>query len=123
MKQLVEIRSYRLREGSRVTFARLFQTQALPLLRKADIDVVGFGLSSVDTDAAFLIRAFANQQDRKVREDAFYNSPEWRLGPREPILACIEAFMDTLLILDERTIDDVRAAVSESGSYRRAQRS
>jgi NIPSNAP protein len=106
--RLVEIRSYRLLPGTRPEFARLFRDEALPMLERAKVDVVGFGGSPDDPNAAFLIRAFDNLADRQAQEDAFYGSDAWRKGPREPILACIETFTDTVLTLDDATVDGLR---------------
>ena len=106
--RLVEIRSYRLHPGTWPEFDRLFQAEALPMLRRAKIDVVAFGRSPDDPNAAFLIRAFADLPDRQAQEEAFYGSAAWRQGPREPILACIETLTDTVLTLDDATVDGLR---------------
>jgi hypothetical protein len=108
MTQLVEVRSYRLHPGSRRHFERLFRDEALPQLKRSNVDVVAFGGSPDDAEAAFLIRAYADLTDRREREEAFYGSGEWRQGPREAILTCIETFTDTLLTLDERTVNGLR---------------
>ena len=106
--RIVEIRSYRLHPGTRPELARLFHAAALPLLRMHDIDVVAFGGSPDDADAAFLIRAFDDLADRERREADFYGRDEWRRGPREAILACIETYTDTVLTLDDATIEGLR---------------
>lgn len=106
--RLVEIRSYRLRPGAYPEFARLFHAAALPLLDDRGLDVVAFGRSLDDPDAAFLIRAFADLEERRVTEDAFYGTDAWRSGPREAILACIETYTDTVLDLDEATVAGLR---------------
>jgi hypothetical protein len=105
---IVEVRSYRLFPGTHATFGRLFHAEALPMLRSRGIDVVAFGASPDNPDAAFLIRAFDDLDDRQRREDAFYSSAEWRTGPREPILACIETYTDAVLDLDRATVDGLR---------------
>ena len=105
---LVEIRSYRLKPGTFTAFATLFVEHAIPLLADAEIDVVAFGGSPSDPDAAFLIRAFDDLGDRDASEVAFYDSAAWRAGPRADILACIDLYTDTLLTLDERTVDGLR---------------
>lgn len=105
---LVEIRAYRLRPGAWPEFRRLFIDAALPLLARHRVDVIAFGASLEEPDSAFLVRAFADPEDRIRTEDAFYASPEWRQGPREPILACIETFVDTVLALDDATVDGLR---------------
>ena len=108
MQRIVEIRSYRLHPGTRAEFARVFHAEALPMLGRREVDVVAFGGSPDDPNAAFLIRAFDDLADRAAREDAFYGSDEWRSGPREPVLACIDTYLDTVLELDEATIDGLR---------------
>jgi hypothetical protein len=105
---IVEVRSYRLHPGTHAEFRRRFHAEALPMLRRRAIDVVAFGASMDDADGAFLIRAFDDLDDRRRREDAFYSSAEWRSGPREPILACIETYSDIVFDLDEATIDGLR---------------
>lgn len=123
MTRIVEIRSYRLRPGAWPELQRHFAHAALPLLERAAIDVVAFGRSPDDPDAAFLIRSFADVAEREEHEAAFYASPAWREGPRAPILACIDTYLDTVLELDEATVDGLRSVgtdgistVSPSGS-------
>ena len=40
-------------------------------------------------------------------EDAFYGSDDWRLGPREAILALLENYIDIVLELDEVTSSSI----------------
>lgn len=116
MTRLIEIRSYRLRPGAWPEFARLFREAALPLLQRWRADVVGFGRSPDDPDAAFLIRAFDDLADRERREAAFYGSDEWRKGPREAVLACIDTYVDAVLTLDEATVDGLRRIGTFTGA-------
>lgn len=108
--RLVEIRSYRLRPGTWTEFERRFRDEALPLLEASGIDVVGFGRSPDDPNAAFLIRAFADLAEREAQESAFYGDDAWRGGPRAAILACIDTYTDTVLTLDVATVDGMRNA-------------
>jgi hypothetical protein len=108
--RLVEIRSYRLRPGTWTEFERLFRDKALPMLEASGLDVVGFGRSPDDPNAAFLIRAFADLTEREAQEADFYDGDAWRTGPREAILACIETYTDTVLTLDAATVDGLRIA-------------
>ncbi len=75
--QVVEIRSYNLKPGTRERFDQLFRTEALPLLRL---------------------------EERARSEDAFYASDEWRQGPREAILACIESYTTVVVRSDGATL-------------------
>ena len=108
MTRLIEVRSYRLKPGALPELERLFHKEALPLLQARGIDVVAFGASPDDPDAAFLIRAFDDLADRDRREAGLYGSAEWRAGPRESVLACIDLYTDTLLTVDEATVEGLR---------------
>src|SRR5437762_12838144 len=88
--RVVEIRSYNLKPGTRDRFHQVFETEALPMLHRWKVDVVAYGPSLHDADSYYLMRAYANAEDRQRSEDAFYASDEWRRGPREAILACID---------------------------------
>jgi hypothetical protein len=116
MTRIVEIRSYRLVPGAWPELRRHFAHAALPLLERAAMDVVAFGRTADDPDSAFLIRSFADLTDREVREAAFYGSPAWRDGPRAAILACIDTYLDTVLELDEATVDGLRAVGIDGGT-------
>ena len=69
--QVVEIRSYNLKPGTRDRFHQLFQTEALPLLRRWKVEVVGYGPSLHDRDSYYLMRAFPSVEERERSEDAF----------------------------------------------------
>jgi ketosteroid isomerase-like protein len=102
--QVVEIRSYNLKPGTRDRFDQLFQTEALPLLRRRKVEVVGYGPSLHDRDSYYLMRAFPSLEERERSEDAFYASDAWRQGPREAILACIESYTTVVVRSDEATL-------------------
>lgn len=97
---ILEIRTYRLRPGTSLEFARLMREEAGPLLSAAGIRVVDSGLSLVAEDGheeAYLIRAFGSLEERDRQEDAFYGGDAWRKGPREGVLACIESYHTIVL--------------------------
>jgi hypothetical protein len=108
MTRTLEIRAYTLKPGARETLHRLFVEQALPMLRRSQVDVVSYGPSLHDENGYYLIRAFASLEDREQTEDAFYGSDDWGQGPREAILACIESYMDTVIAVDESVIQGLR---------------
>jgi hypothetical protein len=110
-RAVVEFRSYNLRPGTRAEFDRLAVEDALPLLRKWNVDVVGLGPSPHDETSYVLIRAFPSLESRQLTEDAFYASAEWREGPRDAVLALIESYTTFVLELDAATIDSLRQAV------------
>ncbi len=105
---VIEIRSYTLKPGTRERFDALMVGQALPLLKRWNIAVVTVGPSLHHEDSYCLIRAFASLADLERSEEAFYTSEEWRQGPREAILACIERYTDVVLPADETLLATMR---------------
>lgn len=118
MPKLIEVRSYRLKPGAMAAFHALMHERALPMLRAHGTDVVAHGPVSHETDAYFLVRAYADLADLQASQEAFYGSREWREGPREPLLACIDTFLNTVLWLAPEAIEDLRRnnALSTAGA-------
>jgi NIPSNAP len=110
--RLLEIRSYVLKPGTRDEYDRLFREEASPLLERHGIDVVAYGSSIGDPNGYFLMRAFDNLEDRRLREDAFYSSPEWRQGPRRAVVSRIVVYTDALIELDDEAIETLRRALA-----------
>lgn len=110
MRRIVEIRSYNLKPGTASEFHRLVTEQSVPMLRRWQLDLVAYGPSRHDDASYFLIRAYTSLEDRQRSEDAFYGSEEWRQGPRDAILACINSYTTVVLALDTTTIDGLRRA-------------
>ncbi|MBY0434604.1 MAG: DUF4440 domain-containing protein [Cyclobacteriaceae bacterium] len=105
MEDVIEIRSYNLKPGSRSQFQKLFDEQALPMLKKWKIEVVAYGSSLHDENSFFLARAFTSLANRQSTEDAFYGSPEWKNGPREAILNLIESY--TTIVIPRTQLNKV----------------
>ena len=113
MKRTVEIRSYNLKPGSRERFGRIVTETVMPMLACWGTEVVRHGPSEHDQDSYFLIRAYASLEDRQQRQDAFYGSDEWKLGPRNSVLELIENFTSVVLELDSATIAGLRGEVKQ----------
>lgn len=106
---VVEIRSYNLKPGTRDRFHQTFLNEALPMLRRWNVDVVAYGPSLHDADSYFLMRGFPSVGERQRSEDAFYGSEEWRKGPREAILADIDSYTTIVVAVDAETLRGLRA--------------
>ena len=109
MRRAVEIRSYVLEPGSADAFDALMREQAVPLLRAFGMDVLACGPSPHERDTYYLIRAWRDLAERAASQDAFYGGTAWRDGPRAAILALIQQYTSTVLLLDEATIAGLRA--------------
>jgi hypothetical protein len=108
MNHFIEIRSLNLKPSTREEFQRLYIEEALPRLQRWNFDVVAHGPSLHDESSYFVIRRFDSLAQREQMEDAYYASDDWRLGPRERILALIENYSDIVLELDEVTVQGLR---------------
>jgi hypothetical protein len=82
--------------------------QALPMLNRWKVDVVRHGPSPHDTDSYYLMRSFASLEDREQSEEAFYGSDEWKLGPREAILAKNQNNTKIVMEMEGSTVKAVR---------------
>ena len=105
---VVEIRSYNLKPGTRAQFQALFERDALPMLKRWQVDVVAYGPSLHDQDSWFLMRGFRSVEARQASEDAFYGSHEWTAGPRAAILSGIVSYATTVMTVDEATLRGLR---------------
>ena len=104
----VEVRSYNLKNGTRDAFHARVVNEAVPMLRRWNVDVVNFGPSPHDDTSYYLIRAYDDLRHRQQSQDDFYGSDEWRSGPREAILALIESYTSIVLVLPEAVVDAMR---------------
>lgn len=111
MNHFLEIRSYALHPGTRDEFHRLFIEEALPLLKRWNVDVVAYGPSLHDETSYYLMRRYDSLAHREESENAFYGSDEWRQGPREAILALIENYTEIVIELDDVAIQELQKKV------------
>lgn len=106
---MLEIRTYRIREGERDEFGRR-ASAVVPMLQRYGIDVVGHGPSIEDAEHYVLLRSFASLDERDEQEGAFYEGDEWLSGPREGILELIETYHTVVL----RSTPEAVRALAES---------
>ena len=107
MSVILEIRTYRLKPGTRDEFVRLMREESVPLLEQAGIQMVDCGASLEAEDGheeAYLIRAFESLAARREQEERFYSSDAWRLGPRDAILSRIDSYHTIVLEASEQLV-------------------
>jgi|SRR5262245_849510 len=108
MKHVVEFRLLSLKPGAREDFHRLYIEQSLPLLRRWNMDVLAYGSSLHDENTYYVIRRFDSLAEREQMERAFYDSNDWRQGPREALMALMANYSDIVLELDEVGVEALR---------------
>jgi hypothetical protein len=109
MKHLVEFRSYTLKSASRDKFHQLIVEQSIPMQKRWNVDVVDFGPSAHDNVSYYLIRRYDSLAHYEQSQDAFYDSDEWRQGPREAIITLIESSTEFVLELDDVAVQGLRS--------------
>ena len=90
--EVIEILTLDIKPGRRDEFHKVYETHALPLLKKWNFDVVAYGPSLHDANSYYVIRRFKSLEDREKSEDAYYGSEDWKKGPRGTILAMVDHF-------------------------------
>lgn len=113
MEDVIEIRSYNLKPGTRGQFHKLFVDQALPLLTKWKVEVVAYGPSLHDENSFFLARAYNNLNHRQQSQDAFYGSEGWVKGPREAVLALVENYSTVVLPRKNFNINSIQTEMED----------
>jgi hypothetical protein len=108
MEHFIEIRTLNIKPDQRDEFHRLYVEKALPLLEQWNFDVVAHGPSLHDENIYYVIRRYDSLAQREQMEDAYYGSDDWRLGPREAMLALIESYVDAVFEVDEVIVKGLR---------------
>ena len=111
-ERTIEIRVYTLKAGTRGRFHATVERDAIPLLRRANIEVVAYGPSSHDEVSYYLVRAFRDLADRTRSEDAFYGSAEWQLGPRATIMSAIDHYSTMVVHVSPETVRSLRESLA-----------
>lgn len=89
---VIEILTIDLKTGRRDQFHELYVSEALPLLKKWNFEVLAHGPSLHDQNSYYVVRQFESLEDRQRSEDAFYSSDDWQKGPRNRMLALADHF-------------------------------
>lgn len=55
------------------------------------------------------IRAYEDRAQLEAQQNAFYSSAAWKDGPREPLVSCLDGYLNTLVWLSEESVEDLRS--------------
>lgn len=108
--EVFEILTLDIKPGRRDEFHRVYETQALPLLKKWKFDVVAHGPSLHDANSYYVIRRFKNLEDREKSEGVYYGSDDWKSGPREAIMGLVDHF--AYAVVSVETWNKISAALN-----------
>lgn len=111
---VLDIRTYALVPRGRDEFDRIFREGAFPMLRRAGVQVVGYGPSLADDQHYFLARAFRSIAERDRQLSAFYGSDEWRETYESTVMGLIETYHTVVVPLATTTMCEALAATTPS---------
>ncbi|MDQ6893099.1 MAG: NIPSNAP family protein [Acidobacteriota bacterium] len=75
---IVEVRTYKIKEGRRADFLRFFETRAVPAQQLHGMKVLGPLVDLEKPDSFVWLRAFPSHQERDRMKEAFYEGPTWK---------------------------------------------
>jgi len=75
---MVEVRSYRVRQGRRAEFIRFFETRAVPALRSHGMKILGPLLDLENPNKFVWLRSFPSLDERDRMKTAFYEGELWK---------------------------------------------
>jgi len=113
IKHIVEIILYDLNLGTGHAFHEIMTKISAPLHREAGLDILAFGPSLHDKDTYFLIRAFDTTDQMASVLNTFYNSDDWKNGPRSSILGSIKTSKRSVMHLDPAAISALKESFKQ----------
>ena len=74
---LVEIRKYEIEPGRRDEFVDWFETNVLPAMEHAGMEILGVFVDVEDPDVFFYLKGFESEAERDRINAAFYDGDPW----------------------------------------------
>ena len=102
---IIEILTIDLKQGRRDEFHKLYVSEALPLLKNWNFEVLAYGPSLHDVNSYYVVRRFKSLEERQKSEDAYYGSDDWQKGPRNAILALVDHF--AYAVISDKTLTKI----------------
>jgi len=115
MTKTVETLLYTLKPGTGAEFDRIMREVSVPLHDSVEMDVVAYGPSLHDSDAYFLIRAYDSLDELESSQKVFYQSEDWRSGPRNAIVERIVTSLKVVSDLPESAVEALRQTQRKPG--------
>ena len=96
---IVEMRTYKLKPGTREKFLEIFRTKSAPAHAEIGMRVLGPFLSVEDGDTFFFMRGFPDLASREVMKAQFYEGELWKRELEQVLMPMIEKY-DVVLVDD-----------------------
>ncbi len=102
---ILDILVLKLKPGKRTEFDRVYRELSLPMLKRWSVDVIAFGPSEGEEETYLVVRHYKDLAERKQSQDAYYESAEWKQGPREQIMPLVESFTTVMIPSNEGLLE------------------
>ena len=100
---IVEMRTYKLKAGTRDRFLEIFRTRSAPAHAEIGMRVLGPFLSIEDPDTFFFMRGFPDLASREVMKAQFYEGDLWTRELEHVLMPMIEKY-DVVLVDDSQNL-------------------
>ena len=107
---IVEVRTYKIREGLRERFLEFFENKAIPAQRAEGMRIVGPFVDLENPDVFIWLRAFPSLQERDRMKSAFYDGEEWTNHLEAIAMPMLEHYSVALTSMPAGFVDDLQDA-------------
>jgi hypothetical protein len=97
----IEMRTYRLKPGTRERFLEIFRTKSMPAHAEIGMKILGPFLSVEDPDTFFFMRGFPDLASREPMKAQFYEGELWKNELETVLMPMIEKY-DVVLVEDDQ---------------------
>jgi hypothetical protein len=96
---IIEMRTYKLKSGTRERFLEIFRTKSMPAHAEIGMKILGPFLSIEDADTFFFMRGFPDLASREPMKAQFYEGELWKNDLENVLMPMIEKY-DVVLVDD-----------------------
>ena len=89
---IIEMRTYKLKAGTREEFLELFRSRSIPEHRRLGMKILGPFLSVESPDTFFFMRGFPTLEAREPLKASFYEGALWKQELEHKLMPLIEAY-------------------------------
>jgi hypothetical protein len=104
---IVEVRSYRLKRGTRDRFLEIFRNETIPLQRAIGIRVLGPFLDIEDPDSVVWARAFPSLEARETMKHELYEGDKWKNELEAIVMPMLESYSSTLSTMPDWFVNEL----------------
>jgi hypothetical protein len=114
---IVEVRTYKIKEGLREQFLDFFENKAVPAQRLKGMSILGPLVDLEDPDVFIWLRAFPSLEERDRMKSAFYDGEEWKTNLEAIAMPMLERYSVALTSVSPGFVDDLHAIFKTSSAF------